>query len=94
MAKKYEKVIEETNETPVVEEVKEIPKTLTGKVINCVGLNIRVKPNTDADISFVALPGDEFIVKNNLDDPNWISVKSEATNNKWLYAMSAYVSIN
>ena len=60
------------------------PVTVTGHVTDCIKLNIREKPNMDADVLYVAMLGEELAVDaNNLkpeepDDeytvPEWLHV--------------------
>ena len=72
-------VVEETPVTAVVEETVEVvaqpePKIVTGVVVNCTKLNVRVNPSTTADIVCVLDANSEVKINVAKSNDEWFGV--------------------
>lgn len=94
-----EEIVEETEiveesvavEEPVIEEEK-APETVTGVVTDCVKLNIRKKPNINAEVLCEVVALSELVINLDKSNDNWLSVCTESGVNG--FCMKKYVIVN
>lgn len=96
MAKREMKTVKtEVSEVvePVVEETAVVPETeVLGTVVKCTKLNVRKKPNVNADIVCVVNAKAKLTIDEDKSKGTWYAVTTE--DGKIGYCMKGYVAIN
>lgn len=77
-----------TGEKP---EVKKQPKSVIGKVVNCVRLNIREHPSTNAKSICTVTANTELLVNTNQPNGEWTKVRTKTGTEG--FCMTQYIKI-